>query len=137
MGKRKPERLKQQTEGHYLPGGRSGDADDGSLPRPDLKGKCEFHKPIDRRVILGNNTSMAKLTLHVTEHLVSVAKSEAAARRVSVSKLVSDFFAFLASTRNDSEPNLNRLAPRTRRLAGCIPKADFEEYIHYLERKHS
>lgn len=82
---------------------------------------------------------MSKLTLHVPEELVSAAKSEAAARRVSVSKLVSDFFASLASNKLVSDPEIGRLAPRTRRLAGCIPEADadIEDYIDYLERKHS
>ncbi len=82
---------------------------------------------------------MPKLTLHVAESLVSAAKSEAAARRVSVSKLVSDFFATLARKNAAIEPELERLAPRTRRLAGCLPStsAEVDEYIDYLERKHS
>jgi hypothetical protein len=82
---------------------------------------------------------MSKLTLHVPEELVVAAKSEAAARHVSVSKLVSDFFASLAAKSTTSEPSLDRLAPRTRRLAKCIPEAhaDQEDYIDYLERKHS
>lgn len=81
---------------------------------------------------------MAKLTLHVPEELVAAAKSEAEARNVSVSKLVSDFFRYLAA----SSPNVatdvtERLAPRTRGLAGCVPDADVEDYIDYLEDKHS
>ena len=36
---------------------------------------------------------MPKLTLHVAEPLIAAAKSAAEARRVSMSKLVSDFFA--------------------------------------------
>lgn len=81
---------------------------------------------------------MPKLTLHVAEELVSAAKSEAASRRVSVSKLVSDYFACLAANKPGSatDPGPD-LAPRTRRLAGCIPDADPEDYIDYLERKHS
>jgi len=82
---------------------------------------------------------MSKLTLHVPEDLVIAAKSEAAARHVSVSKLVSDFFASLAAKSMTSAPSTDRLAPRTRRLAKCIPEAnaDIEDYIDYLERKHS
>ncbi|TLD69597.1 hypothetical protein FEM03_16700 [Phragmitibacter flavus] len=81
---------------------------------------------------------MSKLTLHVPEELIVAAKNEAAMRRVSVSKLVSDFFAFLAANKgaagNDDGEDL---APRTRRLARCIPDADVEDYIDHLERKHS
>jgi len=82
---------------------------------------------------------MSKLTLHVPEELVIAAKSEAAARHVSVSKLVSDFFASLTAKPATSRTSLDRLAPRTRRLAKCIPEADAdqEDYIDYLERKHS
>lgn len=82
---------------------------------------------------------MSKLTLHVPENLVSAAKSEAAARRVSVSKLVTDYFASLAASKAETEVEIARLAPRTRRLARCIPQTDrdIEDYIDYLERKHS
>lgn len=80
---------------------------------------------------------MAKLTLHVPEELVAVAKSEAAARHVSVSKLVTDFFRNLASRKRASPGEEASLAPRTQRLAGCIPCADFEDYVDYLEEKHS
>jgi hypothetical protein len=82
---------------------------------------------------------MSKLTLHVPEELVSAAKRIAAARRVSVSKLVSDYFTSLAANGEVAEPDLERLAPRTRRLAGCIPQTDsgMEDYIDHLECKHS
>jgi hypothetical protein len=82
---------------------------------------------------------MSKLTLHVPENLVSAAKTEAAARRVSVSKLVTDFFASLAASKDQTKVETTRLAPRTRRLAKCILKTDkgIEDYIDYLERKHS
>jgi hypothetical protein len=81
---------------------------------------------------------MAKLTLHVPEELVAAAKMEAAARQVSVSKLVSDFFRNLASqTRDSADTDEGDLAPRTRRLAGCIPSAEIKDYIDYLEEKHS
>ena len=81
---------------------------------------------------------MAKLTLHVPEELVAAAKTEAAARHVSVSKLVSDFFRNLAAKSGAASPdNDERLAPRTRRLAGCVPNAELGDYIDYLEDKHS
>lgn len=81
---------------------------------------------------------MSKLTLHVSEELVSAAKHEAASRRVSVSKLVSDYFACLSANKSGSSGGgLPELAPRTSRLAGCIPDADLEDYIDHLERKHS
>jgi len=83
------------------------------------------------------NYVMAKLTLHVPEELVAVAKTEAAARQVSVSKLVTDFFRNLAAKNGESAASDERLAPRTRRLAGCVPDADTEDYIDYLEEKHS
>lgn len=86
-----------------------------------------------------NSYVMPKLTLHVPEDLVAAAKSEAATRRVSVSKLVTDFFASLAANKVTSDPTIDRLAPRTRSLAGCITRTDdgIEDYIDHLERKHS
>jgi len=82
---------------------------------------------------------MPKLTLHIPEDLVATAKIEAANRHVSVSKLVSDFFTTLAAHKYAHESPTCHLAPRTRRLAGCIPAQDddVEEYVNYLERKHS
>lgn len=82
---------------------------------------------------------MSKLTLHIPDELVSVAKSEAANRHVSVSKLVTDFFSSLAANKTETEVEIDRLAPRTRRLAKCIPQSDkdIEDYIDHLERKHS
>ena len=81
---------------------------------------------------------MSKLTLHVPDELVVAAKAEAAARDTSVSKLVSDFFRHLAAkNQGSSSPETSDLAPRTRRLAGCIRGAELEEYIDYLEAKHS
>lgn len=81
---------------------------------------------------------MAKLTLHVPEDLVVAAKSVAAARQVSVSKLVTDFFRNL-NAKSGTQPGNNdaALAPRTRRLAGCIEKAEMGDYIDYLEKKYS
>ena len=39
-----------------------------------------------------------------------------------------------------SRVSIERLSPRTQRLAGCLPasaSADVEEYLDYLETKHS
>jgi len=80
---------------------------------------------------------MAKLTLHVPDELVAAAKSEAAERHVSVSKLVSDFFRNLATQKGGPAMDDSGLAPRTKRLAGCIPSAEIEDYIDYLEKKHA
>lgn len=82
---------------------------------------------------------MSKLTLHVPQELIAAAKVEAAARQVSVSKLVTDYFRNLAA-KSPSSDSGERLAPRTRRLAGCLPataEAEMEEYVDYLEKKHS
>jgi hypothetical protein len=80
---------------------------------------------------------MAKLTLHVPEKLVAAAKREAASRRTSVSKLVSDYFrAFGAGAAGGvSGP----LPPVTASLVGCIRGADADRasYIDHLEQKHS
>lgn len=80
---------------------------------------------------------MAKLTLHVPDQLIDAAKREAASRRTSVSKLVSDYFRAFESgnSRVGSEP----LPPVTASLVGCIRGTDAEEesYIDYLEQKHS
>ena len=83
---------------------------------------------------------MAKLTLHVPEELVSAAKAEAAARQVSVSKLVTDYFRNLTAQRSvvhSPEADVATLAPRTQRLAGCIPDAEMKDDLDYLEEKHS
>ena len=80
---------------------------------------------------------MAKLTLHVPDKLVEAAKREAASRRTSVSKLVSDYFrAFGAGV---GEADSGPLPPVTASLVGCIRGADAEQesYVDHLERKHS
>jgi uncharacterized protein with PIN domain len=107
-----------------------------------LRTRAKGHSVKENRCLTwcsGKHYVMSKLTLHVPEELIAAAKSEAAARRVSVSKLVTDFFAALAADPSSAASEISRLAPRTRRLAGCIPKADpdLEDYIDHLERKHS
>lgn len=80
---------------------------------------------------------MSKLTLHVDDELIAAAKEEAVSRRTSVSKLVSDFFRVLSATRS-SKPDMS-LPPITSSLRGCLrgSKADLEDYIDHLEKKHS
>ncbi len=79
---------------------------------------------------------MAKLTLHVEDDLIRVAKEVAAQRNVSVSKLVSDFFRNFSA--NESEDfDLDKLTPRTRSLVGIISDYDPEDYVDYLEKKYS
>jgi len=80
---------------------------------------------------------MAKLTLHVPDQLVAAAKREAASRKTSVSRLVSDYFrAFAATSSGDSDKDL---PPITASLVGCIRGAEEgrESYVDYLERKHA
>jgi hypothetical protein len=79
---------------------------------------------------------MSKLTLHVPDRLVAAAKLEAANRKTSVSKMVSDYFrAFDARSSGGSAV---ALPPVTSSLVGCIrgAKGDRESYVDYLERKH-
>ncbi len=80
---------------------------------------------------------MGKLTLHVPDDLVAAAKKEAASRRTSVSKLVSDYFRAFGTA--GAEPGSRGLPPVTASLVGCIRGADEdrEAYIDHLARKHS
>lgn len=83
---------------------------------------------------------MAKLTLHIPDELVEAAKNEAANRSVSLSKLVSDFFRALSSTEGRSPPEEPELGPITSSLYGCLDSAvehTREDYMNYLEKKHS
>lgn len=80
---------------------------------------------------------MGKLTLHVDDDLIAAAKDEATSRNTSVSRLVSSYFRILAKPRTGEVPP--DLPPITASLLGCIEGADdaFEDYIDYLEHKHS
>ena len=83
---------------------------------------------------------MAKLTLHVPEELVLKVKKEAADRQVSVSKLVTDFFRSLDSNERSADSEIRpepELAPRTKRLAGCLNSGQLGEYEDYLKEKYS
>ncbi len=80
---------------------------------------------------------MSKLTLHVDDRLISIAKEEASSRGTSVSKLVSEFFRVLAS--KSTQDQEGKLPPITSSLLGCLQgvDSDTEDYIDYLEEKHS
>lgn len=80
---------------------------------------------------------MSKLTLHVDHELITAAKQEAALRRTSLSRLVSDFFGIL--TNSGASKEAPGLPPVTASLRGCLrgAKAEREDYIDYLEKKHS
>jgi len=80
---------------------------------------------------------MSKLTLHIQEDLIVAAKREAAERKTSVSKLVSDYLRSLgAGGRSEKEM---KLPPLTASLAGCLEDevSGRDEYLDYLEDKHS
>ncbi len=80
---------------------------------------------------------MSKLTLHVDDALIAAAKEEASSRKVSVSKMVSDYFRVLSVDR--SLQIHQNLPPITESLCGSLSGADsdMEDYIDHLERKHS
>ena len=82
---------------------------------------------------------MPKLTLHIQDQLISAAKIEAAERKTSVSKLVSDFFRALAA--EDSPNSLPKLPPITASLVGRLEdtsgQSDRENYRDHLESKHA
>lgn len=82
---------------------------------------------------------MSKLTLHVDDELIAAAKEEAANRKTSVSKLVSEFFRALST--KPTKGSVERLPPVTSSLVGCIAgadeDADLKAYTDHLEAKHS
>lgn len=82
---------------------------------------------------------MSKLTLHVDDELIEAAKEEAANRRTSVSKLVSEFFRALST--KPARSNMELLPPVTSSLVGCLAgadkEADLKAYVDHLEAKHS
>ena len=61
---------------------------------------------------------MGKLTLHVPDRLVAAAKQEAASRRTSLSKRVSDYFR--AFEGGSVVGGAGALPPITNSLLGCI-----------------
>ncbi len=80
---------------------------------------------------------MGKLTLHVDDELIAAAKDEAASRNTSVSRLVSAYFRVLSKPQAAGIPA--SLPPITASLLGCLEGAGDtkEDYLDYLEKKHS
>ena len=80
---------------------------------------------------------MSKLTLHVPDRLIAAAKLEAANRKTSVSRLVSDYFR--AFETGPSDERAKPLPPVTSSLVGCLREADDDRtaYVDSLEKKHS
>lgn len=77
-----------------------------------------------------------KLTLRLEQHLIEEAKTEAARRGKSLSRMVADFFESLShqpATGNDDLP------PITRSLYGIIKESpvDEDDYKKHLEEKYS
>ena len=75
-----------------------------------------------------------KLTLRLDDQLVKVAKQHARQAGCSVSQMVSDYFAAIASA--ESRPST--LAPKVSRLVGTLAGAGVDEadYHAHLERKY-
>lgn len=78
---------------------------------------------------------MPNITLSLEEPLISKAKTVAKKRGKSVSQLVSEYFTALES----DEHKETELAPLTASMVGIMSGEgdDKEEYVEYLERKHS
>ena len=75
-----------------------------------------------------------KLTLRLDDQLVRATKEHARQAGCSVSQLVSDYFAAIASA--ESQPPA--LAPKVAQLMGALKGADVDEtdYYAHLERKY-
>ena len=77
---------------------------------------------------------MAKLTLSVDDEIIRKAKERARAQGVSVSQMVSVFFASIASSKQPTE----KTPPILRKLTGILAreKKPLEKYRDHLERKY-
>ena len=75
-----------------------------------------------------------KLTLRLDDRLVRAAKQHAKQTGGSVSQMVADYFAAIASA--ESRPS--KLAPKVSRLMGALEGTGVDEtdYRAYLERKY-
>ena len=75
-----------------------------------------------------------KLTLRLEGQLVKAAKQHARQTGCSVSQMVSDYSAAIAS----AEPQPSTLAPKVAQLMGALKGADVDEtdYYAHLERKY-
>ena len=77
---------------------------------------------------------MAKLTLSVDDEIIRKAKERAKAQGVSVSQMVSVFFASIADPKQTSE----KRPPILTRLTGILAreKSPIQKYRRHLERKY-
>ena len=77
---------------------------------------------------------MAKLTLSVDGEIIRKAKERARAQGVSVSQMVSVFFASVTDSKQSSEKS----PPLLRKLTGILAKEKkpIEKYRRHLERKY-
>ncbi len=75
-----------------------------------------------------------KLTLRLDDQLVRAAKQHARQAGCSVSQMVSDYFAAIAS----AEPRPSPLAPKVLQLMGALEGTGVDEtdYRTHLERKY-
>lgn len=79
---------------------------------------------------------MSKLTLNVEDELIEAAKKEAARRKTSVSKMVSDFLRVMTT---DETLQIDDLPPATKALSGMLAghEVDLDAKLEYLLEKHS
>ncbi len=79
-----------------------------------------------------------KLTLRLDKQLIQNAKNYARHNDTSLSKLVSEYFGFLLTDRENIEPYTEQLPPITRSLVGRFKDIELDEdnYYRHLEEKH-
>jgi hypothetical protein len=80
-----------------------------------------------------------KLTLRMDEHLIDTAKRYSSKAGKSVSRLVEDYFAFIAAEEGATAAVVpTELTPRVRSLLGVLRGAQVTEQDHkeHLEKKH-
>jgi hypothetical protein len=80
----------------------------------------------------------SKLTLKLDEEIIEEAKAYAAREGVSLSRMVANYFAGLASRESGtSAPPTGTVAELAGLLADREPGAHGRDYADYLERKYS
>jgi len=77
---------------------------------------------------------MTKLTLSVDPHVVTRAKRYAAARGVSVSRLVETMLDLMS--KSPAPPGGTNPPPVLARLRGSLKRGAVQDYHRYLERKY-
>jgi hypothetical protein len=80
-----------------------------------------------------------KLTLRLDRALIEQAKRYAELRGYSLSQLVAEYFAVLASDQDPDDSYKNEPPPITRSLVGILKGSDDdrEDYYRYLEEKYA